>query len=202
MGAALDRREAQGGRLTLDGVRLPEKSIEFLAEQAFFPGRLAKHRIDHLHGRVRIVQERRQLRRIDVQNAEQRVHLTLGLALRGLKFTGEFDSRADVRDGYEYLGDLALDPHSMKFELQIARFEPAPAYVEMNLDLSQGIDRLDQLFIGPLRPENRDEFQGGSQCFFGYDILEQTFECKAGEIGALEQSFQCSRVGGSDVEVL
>src|ERR1022692_3323026 len=91
MGATLDRREAQGRRLALDGVRLPEKSIELLTEHALFPGRLAKHRIDHLHCRVRIVQERRKLRGIDVQDAEQGVDLSLSLALRGLQFTGKID---------------------------------------------------------------------------------------------------------------
>src|SRR5882762_4315037 len=79
--AALDRGQAQGGGFSLDRVYLPEQRIELLAKYTFFAGRLAQHRVDHFHGGIGVIQERRELRRIDVQNAEQRVDLTLSLVL-------------------------------------------------------------------------------------------------------------------------
>src|SRR5216684_9137540 len=84
--AALDRGQAQGGSLSLDRVYLPEQGIELLAKYAFFAGRLAQHRVDHFHGGVGVVQERRELRMIDVENSQQSIDLTLSLTLRGLQF--------------------------------------------------------------------------------------------------------------------
>ena len=63
MGAALDRRQPQRRRLSLDRVRLPEQRIELLAERALLARRLAQHRVDHLHRRIRVAQERGEMHR-------------------------------------------------------------------------------------------------------------------------------------------
>ena len=77
MRTRLDRRQPQGGRLSLDGMRLAEERIELLTKHPLVSGRLAQHRVDHFHGGIRVVQERCELRGIDVQDAEERIDLRL-----------------------------------------------------------------------------------------------------------------------------
>ena len=120
MRAAFDGGQPQGRRLALDRVHLPEKGIELLAEHALFARRLAQHRVDHFHGGVGIVQERSQLRRIDVQYAQQRIDLPLRLVLRGLQLAGEIHARADIGHRHQHVPDFAVDAHAVEFELQIA----------------------------------------------------------------------------------
>ncbi len=187
MRAGFDRGQTQGGGFSLDRMHLPEQCIELLAEHALLARRLAQHRVDHFHGRIGVVQERRQLRRIDVQNAQQRIDLALSLALRGLQFIRQIHAGAHVRYRHQYMGHLAIDPYPVKIELQVARVELAVAAVEVDLHFAQGIDGLDQLLVGAFGPEDFDELQGGRQSPLRDDVLEQALEGETGEILALEQ---------------
>ena len=191
--AAFDRGHPKRRRLALDRVHLPEQGIELLAEHAFLAGRLAQHRVDHLHRGIGVVQERGQLRRIDVQNAEQRIDLALRLVLRGLQFPRQVHPRAHVGHRHQHMGHFAVDPHAVEIELQIARVEFAAAAVEVNFHFAQRIDGLDQLLVGALGPEDFDELQGGRQGLFRNDVLQQALEGQAREVLALEQRFQARR---------
>ena len=202
MRAAFDRGQPQGRRLALDRMHLPEQGVELLAEHALFARRLAQHRVDHLHGRIGIVQERRQLRRIDVQNAQQRIDLRLRLSLRGLQFAREIHAGADIRHRHQHVRHLAVDAHAVEFELQIARVESCRCRVEVHLHLAQRIDGLDQILVGALRPQDLDELQCGRQGLLGHDGLEQVLEGQAREVLALEQRFECAGIGRADDQIL
>ncbi len=197
--AAFDRGHAQGRGLSLDRVYLPEQRVELLAKYTFFPGGLAQHRVDHFHGGVGVVQERFQLRRIDVQNTQQGIDLTLSLVLRGLQFVREFHPGGHVRNGHQHIGHLSVDAHPVKIELQIAGVEFAAAGVQMHLHFAQWIDGLDQLLVGALGPKDFDELEGGRQGPLRHDVPEQIFKGKTGEILALEQGFQCAGISRSDL---
>ena len=199
--AALDGRQAQGRSLALHGVHLPEQSVQFLAEHAFLARRLAQHRVDHFHSRVGVVQERRQLHRIYVQNAQQGIHLTLRLGLRGLKFIRQLHPGGHVRYGHQHMGHLAVDAHPVKIELQIARIEFAVAAVDVHFDFAERIDGLDEFLVGALGPEDFDELERRRQSPFRHDVLEQLLEGEAGEVLALEQRFQCARISRTDDQI-
>ena len=72
----------------------------------------------------------------------------------------------------------------------------------MDLDLSQGIDRLDQLFVGPLGPQNLHEFQGRGQRFLRDDVLEEILESESLDVLPLEQRFQRGRISIAYDQVL
>src|SRR5450631_283603 len=118
-------------------MHLPEKGIELLAERALLARGLTQHGVDHFHGGVGIAQKRGKLRRVNMQNTQQRVDLGLRLSLRGLQFAGEIHPSADIRYRHQHMRDFPINAHAMELKLQAARGDFTLPAVEVDLNLAE-----------------------------------------------------------------
>ena len=133
-----------------------------------------------------------------MQNTQQRLDLTLSLGLQGLQLVRKIHPGGGVRHAYQYMADLPVHPHPMEIELQVACIEFPVAAVQVHLHLTQGIDGLDEIFVGALRPQDLDELECGREGPLRDHVFQQIFETKPGEVLAMEKRFQCPRISRTD----
>ena len=79
--ARLDRIDAKRGGLALELVHLAEQLVDLLAELRFLAHRHLEHGVDLVQLRLAVREERDKLFAVDLQDAEQHVHLHRAVVL-------------------------------------------------------------------------------------------------------------------------
>jgi len=72
----------------------------------------------------------------------------------------------------------------------------------VHLDFVERVDRLDQLLVDAVAPQQRNVVHCGAQRLFRDDLLQQLIEGETGELFAAEDVVQCQRPLATDLQVL
>ena len=200
--ALFDGLEAERRGFALDGVHLTIDAVDLGAERGFFARRLLEDRVHHLQRHIGVGEEAREAVRLDVQDAQQQIELGLRLFLRFLQLARQHHALRHVVDRHQQVRQRAFRFHAVEVELEEVRVEAARRIVEVHFDFVQRIDRLDELFVDALAPQQRHVVHRGPQRLLRDDFLQQLVERDVVEIFAAEDRVQRHRALATELQVL
>lgn len=201
VGAGLDGDESERRRLALDAVRLAEQLVDLLPEFAVGPCRHLEHRVDVAERRAAVVEEGGHELRVEVQDAEQHVHLRLHAGLRLLQLAGEHHARGDVVDAHQHLPDDGAAAHAVEVELEVLGVVAAVAAVDLHLDLGQRIDAANQVLVGALAPQQLHVLHRRLERLLGDHSSQKVLEAEPVEAVTTQQGGQGGGMRLADAEI-
>ena len=200
--ALLDGLEAERRGFALDRVHLAIDAVDLGAERRFFARRLLEDRVDHLQRHVGVGEEAREAVRLDVQDAQQQIELRLRLFLRFLQLARQHHALGDVVDRHQQVRQRAFRFHAVEVELEEVRVEAAGGVVEVHFDFVERVDRLDQLFVDALAPQQRHVVHRGAQRLLRHDLLQQLSNVKPANSSRRKIVVERHRALAAELQVL
>jgi len=127
-----------------------------------------------------VVEERGELLRLELEDAEQHVHLHRVARLRLLQLASEQHARRHVGHRHEHLARTTIALDAVEVELEVADV----ALREPHLDFGERVDALDEVFVGALAPEQLDVLERRVERLLGHETEQQVIEAEPVELVA------------------